>query len=182
VFKSAGALALSQGAPPPNILFILSDDHTAADLGCYGNTAVTSPNLDRLASEGARFSNCFVASPQCSPNRSAILTGCSPHTTSTSRLHTPLPDWEPSFLEPLKARGYFSGAFRKVHQGAAFDKRWDFYGNAQAPFSAFFDKLPTGRPFFLHVGFTEPHRPYKRGVFSPPHDPAKVRLPAFLPD
>lgn len=182
LFKSAGALSLAQGAHQPNILFIISDDHTAADLGCYGNSAVTSPNLDRLASEGARFDHCFVASPQCSPNRSAILTGCAPHTTSTSRLHTPLPDWEPTFLEPLKARGYFSGAFRKVHQGAAFDKRWDFYGTAKDPFAAFFDKLPAGRPFFLHVGFTEPHRPYRRGVFSPPHDPAKVRVPAFLPD
>jgi arylsulfatase A-like enzyme len=143
---------------------------------------VTSPNLDRLAAEGARFSNCFVASPQCSPNRSAIVTGRTPHTTSTSRLHTPLPDWEPTFLEPLKSRGYFTGAYRKVHQGAAFDKRWDFYGAARQPFSTFFEKLPQGRPFFLHVGFTEPHRPYRRGVFTPPHDSARVRVPEFLPD
>lgn len=182
LFKSAGALALAEGAQPPNVLFILSDDHTAADLGCYGNREVTTPNLDRLAAEGARFENCFVASPQCSPNRSAILTGCTPHTTSTSRLHTPLPDWEPTFLEPLKSRGYYAGAFRKVHQGAAFDRRWDFYGTAKEPFASFFDKLPQGRPFFLHLGFTEPHRPYRRGVFSPPHDAAKVRVPAFLPD
>ena len=93
----AGSLAASAQAPagkPMNIIFLLSDDHTAADLGCYGNRQIRTPNLDRLAGEGARFTNCFVASPQCSPNRSAIFTGCAPHTTSTSRLHTPMPPWE----------------------------------------------------------------------------------------
>jgi len=136
-----------------------------------------------MAGEGMRFERCFVASPQCSPNRSAILTGCAPHTTSTSRLHTPMPDWEPTVLEPLKNRGYYTGALRKVHQGAAFDKRWDYYSSdAQTPFGEFFEKRPKDRPFFLHVGFIDPHRPYADGAVSPPHDPAKVRLPAFLPD
>jgi arylsulfatase A-like enzyme len=175
--------AQSPGGRPPNIVFLISDDHTAADLGCYGNTHIRTPNLDRLASQGVRFTNCFVASPQCSPNRSAIFTGCAPHTTSTSRLHTPMPPWEPTFLEPLKARGYFTGAFRKVHQGNPFNGRFDFYeANRTAKFSTFFDKLPPGKPFFLHIGFTDPHRPYRAGAVTPPHDPAKVRLPAFLPD
>lgn len=183
-FLGTGAAA-AQGASagPPNIVFLISDDHTAADLGCYGNTHVRTPNLDRLAREGVRFANCFVASPQCSPNRSAILTGCAPHTTSTSRLHTPMPPWEPTFLEALKDRGYFTGAFRKVHQGNPFNKRFDFYeAGKTAPFAAFFDRVPKGKPFFLHVGFTDPHRPYGKGAVTPPHDPAKIRLPRFLPD
>ena len=183
---SGTGLALSAqtaAAPPPNIVFLLSDDHTAADLGCSGNTHVRTPNLDRLAREGVRFANCFVASPQCSPNRSAIFTGCAPHTTSTSRLHTPMPPWEPSFLDQLKARGYFTGGFRKVHQGDEFNSRFDFYtADKRTKFEAFFDKLPAGKPFFLHVGFTDPHRPYFKGAVTPPHDPAKVRLPRFLPD
>lgn len=166
----------------PNILFLISDDHTYKDLGCYGNRVIRTPNLDRLASEGMRFNNCYVASPQCSPNRSAILTGCTPHTTATSRLHTPMPEWEPTFLEPLKERGYFVGAYRKVHQGAEFDKRWNFYGNRSMPFEKFFDARPADRPFFLHVGFTDPHRPYRPGAFSPPHNPKHVEVPPFLPD
>jgi len=182
----AGSLAASAQAPaarPVNIVFLLSDDHTAADLGCYGNRHIRTPNLDRLAGEGARFANCFVASPQCSPNRSAIFTGCAPHTTSTSRLHTPMPPWEGTFLEELKKRGYYTGGFRKVHQGEAFNGRFDFYtADRKAPFSTFFDKIPAGKPFFLHVGFTDPHRPYAKGAVKPPHDPAKVRLPKFLPD
>jgi arylsulfatase A-like enzyme len=170
------------GARPPNLVVILADDLGYGDLGAYGGRSIRTPNLDRLAREGVRFDNCFVSSPQCSPNRSSIFTGCTPHTTATSRLHTPLPDWEPSFLEPLKAKGYFTGAFRKVHQGTAFDKRWHFYGTANQPFSEFFERRPKDHPFFLHVGFVDPHRPYAPGAFTPPHDPAKVRLPRFLPD
>ncbi|HYO84428.1 MAG TPA: sulfatase-like hydrolase/transferase, partial [Bryobacteraceae bacterium] len=113
-FASAvGALPISaaaQAARRPNILFLISDDHTWRDLGCYGNSAVTTPNLDRMAAAGMRFDNCIVSSPQCSPNRSSIFTGCAPHTTATSRLHTPMPPWEQSILEPLKAAGYFTGA------------------------------------------------------------------------
>lgn len=166
----------------PHIVFLLSDDHTFGDLGCYGNPVVHTPNLDRLAREGMRFHHCYVSSPQCSPNRSSIFTGCTPHTTATSRLHTPMPEWEQTFLEPLKERGYFVGAFRKVHQGDDFNRRWDFYGDHAVPFERFFEALPAGRPFFLHVGFTDPHRPYRPGAFDPPHDRKLVRVPPFLPD
>lgn len=166
----------------PNIVFLISDDHSAPDLGCYGNPAVRTPHLDRLAAEGLRFDNGFVASPQCSPNRSAIFSGCSPHTIATSRLHTPYPDWETSFVEGLREAGYFTGAYRKVHQGDAFNKRFDFYRPRGTAFQEFFDKRPSGKPFFLHVGFSDPHRPYRKGAFSPPHDPAKVQVPDFLPD
>jgi arylsulfatase A-like enzyme len=136
-----------------------------------------------MAREGMRFERCFVTSPQCSPNRSAIFTGSMAHTTGTSRLHTPMPPWETTFLEGLKSRGYHTGAFRKVHQGPEFEKtRFDFYGGAKTPFSEFFAKRPKDNPFFLHVGFVDPHRPYSKGAFTPAHDPARVRLPAFLPD
>ncbi len=182
-FAAGSAPAVSQRqAELPNFLFLFSDDHSRPHLGCYGDPVIHTPNLDRLASEGMRFNNCFVSSPQCSPNRSSIFTGCTPHTTSTSRLHTPMPPWERTFLEPLKQRGYFVGAFRKVHQGADFDKRWDFYGGRGVPFEKFFDALPAGRPFFLQFGSTDPHRRYVPGAFNPPHDPAKVLVPDFLPD
>jgi N-sulfoglucosamine sulfohydrolase len=171
-----------EGGVLPNILFLLSDDHSYADLGCFGNSSVRSPNLDRLAAKGVKFDHCFVSSPQCSPNRSSIFTGCTPHSTSTSRLHTPMPAWEPTFLEPLKERGYFTGAVRKVHQGREFEGRLDYYDNKPASFEAFFDRAPQGRPFWFQVGFTDPHRRYYPGAFDPPHDPAKVRVPPFLPD
>ena len=59
----------------PNILFILSDDQGAWALGCAGNDEIRTPNLDRLARTGMRFSNFFCASPVCSPARASILTG-----------------------------------------------------------------------------------------------------------
>jgi N-sulfoglucosamine sulfohydrolase len=165
----------------PNLLFLISDDHSVPDLGCFGNDAVTTPNLDRLAAQGTKYTQCFVASPQCSPNRSAIFTGSTPHSTSTSRLHTPMPDWEPSFLEPLKEKGYFVGALRKVHQGNSFNQRFSFYEQDLEAFDKFFDAAE-GKPFWLQVGYTDPHRFYRPGAFDPPHDPAKVKVPPYLPD
>lgn len=185
LLQSAAVPALARqaaGSPPPNVVLMISDDHTWTDLSCYGNRAIRTPNLDGMAARGVRFEHSYVASPQCSPNRSALLTGCTPHTTATSRLHTPMPSWEWTFLDALKERGYHLGAFRKVHQGKAFDRIWDFQGGAKEPFGSFFGKRPKDRPFFLHLGFTDPHRPYRKGAVTPPHDPKSVVVPPFLPD
>ena len=74
-----GALALgtarwtgAQPASPPNIVFLFSDDHSVPDLGCYGNTAIRTPNLDALAAGGLRFDRGYVTSPQCSPCRMSL--------------------------------------------------------------------------------------------------------------
>ncbi len=172
---------LPQKPPPPNILILVADD-LGLDVGCYGNPAVQTPNLDRLAAEGVRFSHAFVTSPQCSPSRSSMFTGRYPHANGCSRLHAPLPARETSVVELLRARGYYTGAFRKHHLGPGFQRRFDFYGDARQPWSAFFGRLPRHQPFFLWVGFTDPHRPYQKGAFSPPHDPARVLVPKSLPD
>jgi arylsulfatase A-like enzyme len=179
---AAAALAQSNNNQPPNILFLFSDDHSYGDLGADGNDAIRTPNLDRLAREGMRFERCFVTSPQCSPNRSAIFTGCTSHTTGTSRLHVPLPPWEPTIIDYLKEQGYYTGVYRKHHHGPNFQRKLDFYGDNQTPWKDFFDKLPANKPFFLQAGFTDPHRPYRPGAFNPPHDPAKVKVPDWLPD
>ncbi|MBI4877873.1 MAG: sulfatase [Acidobacteria bacterium] len=181
-FLRTSAVAAAVPSETPNFVFLLSDDQSRPHLGCYGDPVIRTPNLDRLAREGMRFENTFVSSSQCSPNRSSILTGCTPHTIGTSRLHTPMPDWEPTIVDHLKERGYFVGAYRKVHQGPRFDKRWSFYGGPQLNFETFFDALPKGKPFYLHAGFTDPHRPYRPGAFQPPHDRQKIPVPKFLPD
>jgi len=164
-----------------NFLFLVSDDQSAPDLGCYGNPAIHTPHLDRLAREGMRFTNAFVTSPQCSPSRSSILTGRSAHATGTARLHSPLRSHYATILEHLKKAGYFVGAYKKVHLGKQFWKRWDFVGSGK-PLSAFFEERPKDRPFYLHIGFHDPHRPYLPAGLSPSHDPKTVVVPKFLPD
>src|SRR4051812_38467430 len=82
--------ATSCAADPsrPNVILILMDDLGWADLGCYGSTYHKSPNIDRLAAEGMRFTQAYAACPVCSPTRASILTGKWP-----ARLH--LTDWLP---------------------------------------------------------------------------------------
>lgn len=165
----------------PNIVFLFSDDHSVPDLGCYG-APVRTPHLDRLCREGIRFTQAFVTSPQCSPSRASVFTGRSPHAIGCSRLHAPIPADVSHLIDGLKTAGYYAGAYRKVHAGASFQKSLDFYGDRNEAFSTFFEKRPAGKPFFLQIGFYDPHRAYQPGAVSPPHAPASVRVPPFLPD
>jgi arylsulfatase A-like enzyme len=182
IFAAAGMLFLPAAlhAAAPNILLLISDDHSSFSLGCYGSS-VRTPNLDKLAAGGVRFTNAFVASPQCSPSRSAVLTGRWPHQTNTSRLHIPLREEFPTIIDRLKSAGFHTGGFKKHHLGPPLRERFDFYRNDKN-WSAFFEQRPKDKPFFLWVGFTDPHRDYKPGAATPPHDPNDVKVPPFLPD
>lgn len=76
----------SNSATPPNIVFVLADDLGWRDLGCYGSTLHETPNLDRLAQRGIRFTNAYAAAPACSPTRATILTGQNPVRTGMTGL------------------------------------------------------------------------------------------------
>src|SRR6185369_16217512 len=67
--------ACSRSERRPNILYIMTDDHVPGAMSCYGNKILQTPNLDRLASEGTRFNNCFVTNSLCAPGRATVLTG-----------------------------------------------------------------------------------------------------------
>ena len=70
------------GAAPvkrPNILFVMTDDQVPQTMGCYGSTVLSTPNFDRLAREGVRFTNCFVTNSLCAPSRASVLTGAYSH-------------------------------------------------------------------------------------------------------
>ncbi|HEX7377420.1 MAG TPA: sulfatase-like hydrolase/transferase [Pirellulales bacterium] len=70
--------ARADSAPRPNVVFILTDNHGAWTLGCYGNRDIRTPNIDRLASEGTLFTRCYSSNPVCSPTRATYLTGLLP--------------------------------------------------------------------------------------------------------
>lgn len=75
MFFSPSGIATGASSQKPNVIFILVDDMGYGDLGCYGNTFHETPNIDRLAQEGMKFTNAYAAAPNCSPTRASVLTG-----------------------------------------------------------------------------------------------------------
>ena len=109
-------------AEKPNIVLILADDQGYGDLGCYGATDIKTPNVDRLAAEGTRFTSFYVAQPVCTASRTALLTGCYPNRlgmvgalnhTSTTGIHPK----EVLLSNLAKSRGYATAIYGKWHLG-----------------------------------------------------------------
>src|SRR5919108_2318012 len=106
--------AAQEAAPPtarrPNILFILADDMGFSDAGCYGGE-IQTPNLDRLAKKGLRFTQ-FYNTARCWPTRAALLSGYYPQQIRMDPPRGPLPEWTrllPHYLKPMGYRSYHSG-------------------------------------------------------------------------
>ena len=115
---------LSVGAtkPPPNVVNILTDDHGYAALGVYGAKGFETPNIDRLAKQGTRFTNFHVAQPVCSASRAALLTACYPNRIGIHGALSPsvkhgLNPSETTIADMLKAKGYVTGMAGKWHLG-----------------------------------------------------------------
>ncbi len=102
VVLNASAFAQSSGTQKPNIVFIMADDLGWRDLGCYGSTFHQTPNLDKLAARGTRFTQAYAANPLCSPTRSSILTGLWPARTGITAPACHLPQ---IVLEKQLAKG-----------------------------------------------------------------------------
>lgn len=99
---------------PPNIIFILADDLGYGDLGCYGQKRIKTPNLDRMAAEGIRFTQCYAGSTVCAPSRSALMTGQhTGHTRVRGNERHPLKPEDVTVAELLKATGYRTGLIGK---------------------------------------------------------------------
>ncbi len=98
----------------PNIIFIMSDDHAAHVMGCYGSYRNTTPNLDRIAAEGIRLDNCFCTNSICTPSRASILTGKYPHMNGVMTFNA-LPSNQVTFPQMLRNAGYYTAMVGKWH-------------------------------------------------------------------
>lgn len=101
----------------PNIIFIMTDDHAAHAMSCYGSRINKTPNLDRIANEGVRFDNCFCTNSICTPSRAAILAGTYNHVNEVTTLHTHMDNRLVTFPKLLKEQGYQTSIFGKWHLG-----------------------------------------------------------------
>ncbi len=101
--------------PFKNIVMIIGDDHSARVLGCYGNKIIRTPNLDKMAQRGVRFTNAYANAPVCSASRQSLLTGRYPHAAGVTLLRTPLAEEQITVADHLKQFGFATGYVGKMH-------------------------------------------------------------------
>lgn len=193
----------AQSNAKPNIILILSDDHSYPFLGVYNHPDLKTPNLDRLAKEGIRFDRAYTTAPQCVPSRASIMTGRSAVDINMTRFSAPLPEAIVAYPELLREAGYYTGiSGRGFHLDGSrtppetervfeeynlrtFKKRVDFIksgGDKEVLgiFKEFIQQVPNGKPFFIQVGYSDPHRIFNATAYEP--DPAKISVPEDMPD
>jgi len=170
----------------PNILWISCED-ISPDLGCYGDTYAATPNLDRLAGEGCRYTNAFVSFPVCAPTRSSIITGVHPGTLGSMHMRTRNRGYEAvpppqvkCFTEYLRAAGYYCTNNSKTdYQFKPPFTAWD-----ESDKEAHWRNRPPSMPFFSVFNLTSTHESqcWPREGEKLIHDPAKAKVSPYYPD
>lgn len=185
-----------------NVLLIVADD-LGRQVGCYGDKVAKTPHIDRLATTGTRFTHAFASVASCSPSRSTMLTGMPTHMSgqyglahATHNAHTfRTVQGLPALLKPA---GYRSGVIAKLHvqpkEVYPFDAEVGDPGRNPVAVTEKAKKFLTetgDKPFFLLIGFTDPHRAakgfanqnkYPADVPATKFDPKTVPVPYHLPD
>ena len=103
--------------PRPNILFIMTDDHAAHAMSCYGSRINQTPNLDRIAQGGMLFNNCFCTNSLCEPSRAAILTGTYNHINEVTTIGAHIDNRQENVAKILQRNGYQTAIVGKWHLG-----------------------------------------------------------------
>ncbi len=189
------ALALLAPAPQdarPSFLLMIADDWGFPHAGAYGDKVVRTPAFDRVAREGALFTNASAASPSCTPSRCGLLTGQYIHRLEEGgNLWSTLPAKFDVYPELLEAAGYAVGSSGKTWGPGNLEaggRTKNPSGASHPSFAEFLKKLPAGKPFcfwfggVFHGGF-DPHRPFDPGSgVKAGLKPEEVVIPPYLPD
>ena len=178
-----GGLAVPAGSRSrPNILLLIADDLGDCDLGCYAHPTIRTENLDRLATQSVRFTSAFVTTSSCSPSRTSMFTGRYPHATGAESLHVPLPEGTRILPGYLREQGYWSANVGKLHLGPVGADQFDLVLDSEWDWKQALEQRLADRPFFLAVGFHDPHRPYQPDTLPDPANPADSVVPPYLVD
>src|SRR5262245_3032993 len=145
---------------PPNIVWIVAED-LSPTLGCYGDKDAITPNLDRLASQGARFTRCFTHAPVCAPSRSGLITGMYPTTLGSHHMRSKLTKTPPLFTDELRKAGYFVAWPTKTDFNFDVPKGWV---DSVANWTVNPDVLPKDRPFFAFINLFVTHESQVRAT------------------
>lgn len=189
-----------------NVLLMVADD-LGKQLGCYGASTIKTPNLDNLAAEGTKFDYAFASTASCSGSRSVIYTGLHTHQNgqyglASHRHHFVTFDHVETAPQLLNQSGYRTGILGKIHVGPAPVYPWEVAKESETRDVAviadqandfFQESLADERPFFLTIGFHDPHRDRTRGGFGndQEYDPRitkgtytsdAVEIPSFIND
>lgn len=171
-----------------NILWLIAEDF-GVELGCYGTREVWTPNLDRLAAEGMRFTRAYTTAPVCSPSRSAFMTGMYQTTIGAHnhRSHRDdgfkLPDGVRILPDWMREAGYYTANVKELPAEMGFrgegKNDWNFTYDGRPWDSDNWEDLKKHQPFYAQINFRETHR-----AFTSPRraDPAKVVIPPYYPD
>ena len=166
--------------PPPNIIWITAED-ISPWLNCYGDPNATTPNLDRLASEGVLYQNAFANAPVCAPARSTIITGMYPPGLGTQHMRSTneVPDFVRLYPGYLRDAGYYCTNNRKKDYNLI--EKTDEWNESSG--TAHYKNRAPGQPFFAIFNFTVCHEScIHKTMEKLVHDPAAMDIPPYHPD
>lgn len=146
--------------PKPNILWITIEDTSPQFIGCYGNKDARTPTIDKLASEGIRFTNAFSTGTVCSPSRTAIITGVKTYKAGTGnhRSSYPVPEFIKGFPYYLQQQGYYTTNNAKTDYNVAGEKAFIAEAWNESSNQAGWWKRKAGQPFFAVFNYNESHQ------------------------
>ncbi len=183
---AASAFGEGSAASRPNVVVIIGDDISIGDFGCYGHPHIRTPNVDRLAAEGMRFTNTYLTTSQCSPTRCSIFTGRYPHNTGAPELHMPLPEGQPIFPLMLRQAGYYTAAAGKWHLGEypkkAFDKIVGGGPGGEERWLGCLKGRPKDKPFFMWFAAHDAHRSWQLDDQAKLHEEPDALVPPYMVD